>query len=130
VEGEFGGRGWPPSIRAEDLRPRLKTAPGTATTIGVIATDATLGKAEAHRLALMAHDGLARAILPAHAPLDGDTIFAAATGARPLADPIAELTELGFAATLTMARAIARGIFAATGLGFPGAAPTWQERFG
>lgn len=130
VEGEFGGRGWPPSIRAEDLRPRLKTAPGTATTIGVIATDAALGKAEAHRLALMAHDGLARAILPAHAPLDGDTIFAAATGARPLADPIAELTELGFAATLTMARAIARGIFAATGLGFPGAAPTWQERFG
>ena len=130
ADGEFGGRGWPPNIGVGDLRPRLKTAPGTATTIGVIATDAALGKAEAHRLALMAHDGLARAILPAHAPLDGDTIFAAATGARPLGDPIAELTELGFAATLTMARAIARGVFAATGLGFPGGTPSWQERFG
>ena len=130
VQGEFGARGWPPAIGAEDLRPRLKRAPGTATTIGVIATDAALGKAEAHRLAVMAHGGLARAILPAHAPLDGDTIFAAATGARPLGDPIAELTELGFAATLTMARAIARGVFAATSLGFSGQAPSWRERFG
>lgn len=127
---EFGGRGLPPVITAEDLRPRLKTAPGTATTIGVIVTDAVLDKAQAHRLAVMAHDGLARAVLPAHAPLDGDTIFAAATGARPLGEPLAELTELGFAATLTMARAIARGVFAATSLGFPGETPTWQERFG
>jgi L-aminopeptidase/D-esterase-like protein len=128
---EFGGRGWPASINVDDLRPRLKTAPGaTATTIGIIATDARLSKAQAHRLAVMAHDGLARAILPAHAPLDGDTIFAAATGVRLLSDPIAELTELGFAATLTMARAIARGVFAATSLGFPGEPPTWQARFG
>ncbi len=130
VEGEFGARGWPPVIGTEALRPRLKGAAGTATTIGVIATDAALSKAEAHRLALMAHDGLARAILPAHAPLDGDTIFAAATGTRALGDPIAELTELGFTATLTMARAIARGVFSATRLGISGETPSWQERFG
>ena len=78
----------------------------------------------------MAHDGLARAVLPAHAPLDGDTIFAAATCRRPLGDPLAELTELGFAATLVMARAIARGVYAATALPVPGAQPAWRGRFG
>jgi L-aminopeptidase/D-esterase-like protein len=102
----------------------------TGTTIGLIATDATLTKAQAQRLAIMAHDGLARAVLPAHAPLDGDTIFAAATCRRPLGDPLVELTELGFAATLVMARAIARGIHAATALPVPGAQPAWRERFG
>lgn len=129
-DGEFGARSWPAAIGADDLRPRLKGTPGTATTIGVIATDAALGKAEAHRLAMMAHDGLARAILPAHAPLDGDTLFAAATGARPLGQSMAELTELGMAAALVVARAIARGIFCATALGFSGEKPAWRDRFG
>ena len=78
----------------------------------------------------MAHDGLARAVLPAHAPLDGDTIFAAATGHRPLGDAVPELTELGFAATLVMARAIARGVHAATACRFPAAQPAWRDRFG
>ena len=78
----------------------------------------------------MAHDGLARAILPAHAPLDGDTIFAAATGARPLADAARDLTELGHVATLVMARAIARGVYEATALPFAGAMPAWRDRFG
>jgi L-aminopeptidase/D-esterase-like protein len=156
-DGEFGGLGWPASI---DMTLRLKGGPeptatmaGTATTststtgttmagttiagtvetgttIGLVATDATLTKAQAQRLAIMAHDGLARAVLPAHAPLDGDTIFAAATCRRPLGDPVAELTELGFAATLVMARAIARGVHAATALPVPGAQPAWRDRFG
>ena len=125
--GEFGGRGWPGSV---DLTPRLKGTPGTSTTIGLVATDATLTKPQATRLAIMAHDGLARAVLPAHAPLDGDTIFAAATCRRPLADPVRELTELGHAATLTMARAIARGVFEASALPFPGAQAAWRDRFG
>ncbi len=123
---EFGGRGWPASF---DLTPRLKGTPGTSTTIGLVATDATLTKPQAARLAIMAHDGLARALLPVHAPLDGDTIFAAATGQRPLADPVRELTELGHAATLVMARAIARGVFEATALPLPGAQPSWKDRF-
>jgi L-aminopeptidase/D-esterase-like protein len=126
-DGEFGGRGWPSSF---DLTPRWKGSPGTSTTIGLVCTDATLTKPQAMRLAIMAHDGLARAVLPAHAPLDGDTIFAAATCARPMINPILELTELGFAATLTMARAIARGVYHATALPVADAQPSWQDRFG
>lgn len=123
---EFGGLGWPATM---DTSLRLKGAPGTSTTIGLVATDAALTKAQAHRLAIMAHDGLARAVLPAHAPLDGDTIFAAATGARALGDPVPELTELGYAATLVMARAIARGVYEATTLPLPGAQMAWHDRF-
>lgn len=130
VAGEFGGRGWPARITPADLARRTKQSVGTATTIGLVVTDAALTKPQAKRLAIMAHDGLARAILPAHAPLDGDTIFAAATGARPLADPARDLTELGHAATLVMARAIARGVYEATALPFAGAMPAWRDRFG
>jgi len=126
-ENEFGGLGWPKTF---DTSLRLKGTPGTGTTIGLVATDAVLTKPQALRLAIMAHDGLARAVLPAHAPLDGDTVFAAATGARPLADPVRELTELGHAATLVMARAIARGIYEARALPVPGAQPSWRDRFG
>ena len=131
-DAEFGGLGWPARM---DTTLRLKGGPGidttaTSTTIGLVATDAVLTKAQAHRLAIMAHDGLARAVLPAHAPLDGDTIFAAATGYRPLGEAIPELTALGFAAILVMARAIARGVFAATALALPGGQPAWRDRFG
>jgi L-aminopeptidase/D-esterase-like protein len=125
-DSEFGGRGYPPSC---DLTMRVKGGPGTSTTIGLVATDAVLTKAQAMRLAIMAHDGLARAVLPVHAPLDGDTMFAAATGQRPLGDTVRELTELGHAATLTMARAIARGVYEAAALPVPGALPGWKEVF-
>ena len=123
---EFGGRGWPAPI---DHALRLKRSPGTSTTIGLVATDAMLTKGQAKRLAIMAHDGLARAVLPAHAPLDGDTIFAAATGVRALADPVLELTELGYAAALSMARAIGRGVYEATTLPVPDAQRAWRELF-
>jgi L-aminopeptidase/D-esterase-like protein len=121
VAGEFGGLGWPAAIAAEDLALRTKGMP--ATTIGLIATDAALTKAQCKRLAIMAHDGLARAVLPAHAPMDGDTIFAAATGHAGPAD----LTALGHAATQVMARAIARGVYEATALPYPGALPAWRD---
>ncbi len=101
-----------------------------ATTIGAVVTDARLSKAQAHRLAIMAHDGLARAIRPAHAAMDGDTIFAAATGKVPLQDPLRDLTELGMLAGDCVARAIARAVFTARALPFPGALPDWQSRFG
>jgi L-aminopeptidase/D-esterase-like protein len=123
---EFGGRGGPEMF---DLTLRLKGGPGTGTTIGLVATDAALTRPHALRLAIMAHDGLARAVLPAHAPLDGDTIFAASTGMRPLAQPAPELTELGHAATLVMARAIARGVHAADALPVPSAQRSWRDRF-
>jgi L-aminopeptidase/D-esterase-like protein len=134
VNGEFGGLGWPGAMPRDALAPRfkggpLRGGPGIATTIGIIATDAGLTKAQCKRLAVMAHDGLARALLPAHAPMDGDTVFAAATGALPLANPNRDLTELGHAATLVMARAIARGVYEATALPAKGAQKSWQDVF-
>jgi L-aminopeptidase/D-esterase-like protein len=125
-DNEFGGRAWPATF---DVAPRLKAGPGASTTIGLVATDASLTKPQALRLAIMAHDGLARAVLPAHAPMDGDTIFAAATGLRPLDEPVRDVTELGHAATLTMARAIARGVYEAAALALPGAQRSWRDRF-
>jgi L-aminopeptidase/D-esterase-like protein len=88
-----------------------------------------LTRPQAMRLAIMAHDGLARAVLPAHAPMDGDTMFAAATGLRPLDEAVPELTELGHAATLVMARAIARGVYEASALPVAGAQRSWRDRF-
>lgn len=126
---EFGGLGLPPAFSPTDAAMRLKGLNLTATTIGVIVTDAILTKAEAHRLSIMAHDGLARALLPAHLPADGDTVFAAATGKRPLPGRTAFL-ELCHLATLTMARAIARGVHAASALPFTGAQAAWKDRFG
>jgi L-aminopeptidase/D-esterase-like protein len=128
-EAEFGGRGWPAAMPANALTPRLKGGPGTSTTIALVATDASLTKPQAKRLAIMANDGLARAILPAHAPMDGDTIFAASTGQRPLQDD-QDLTELGHAATITLARAIARGVYEATPLPIQGALGSWRGQFG
>lgn len=129
--GEFGGKGWPATMPPEALHLRIKGhAAEPATTIGAVVTDARLTKAQAHRLAIMAHDGLARAIRPAHAAMDGDTIFAAATGTREMAEPLRELTELGMLAGDCVARAIARAVFCASALPFPGALPDWQGRFG
>lgn len=127
--GEFGSRGSPPQIDATDLAIRAKGGPQENTTIAVIATDAQLSKAQCNRLAVMAQDGLARAIYPVHTPLDGDVVFSAATGDKPLADPYYGLAELGMIAANVMARAVARGVFEATALPFPGALPSWRHRF-
>ena len=127
---EFGGRGLPARVTPSDLTLRAKGGPGENTTIAVIATDARLSKAQCNRLAVMAQDGLARAIYPVHTPLDGDTVFAAATGAKALADQVYGLAELGMLAANVMARAIARGVYEATALPFPGALPSWKDKFG
>jgi L-aminopeptidase/D-esterase-like protein len=133
VDGEFGGRGLPQSFTQQMLTMRLKgSAAATAaenTTLAVVATDADLTKAQAKRLAMMAQTGFARAIYPVHAPLDGDVVFAAATCERPI-DPLVGLTELGMVAANVVARAIARGVYKATALPFPGAVAAWQDRFG
>src|SRR6266446_5914625 len=99
------------------------------TTLAIVVTDAELTKPQAKRLAMIAQTGFARAIYPVHTPLDGDVLFAAATCEKPV-DPLVGLTELGMVAANTVARAIARGVYAATALPFPGALPAWQDRFG
>ncbi len=127
---EFGGRGWPQPFPPEALAFRSKGAPGENTTLAVVATDATLTKAQCKRLAVMAQTGLGRAIYPVHTPLDGDVVFAAALGAKPLPDPVYGLSELGMVAANVLARAIARGVYEADALPFRGALPSWKDKFG
>jgi L-aminopeptidase/D-esterase-like protein len=127
---EFGGLGFPDKVPPAALIPIAKGRPGENTTIAVVATDAALSKAQAKQFAVMAQDGLARAIYPAHTALDGDTVFAASTGRRPLRQPVSELTELGAIAANTLARAVARGVYEARALPFAGALPSWRDKFG
>lgn len=133
IGNEFGGRGLPPSFTPEMLKARLKGGPAATalenTTLVVVVTDALLTKPQARRLATIAQTGMARAIYPVHAPLDGDVVFAAATGQKPV-DPLFGLTELGMVAANTVARAVARGVYSATALPFLGALPAWSDRFG
>jgi L-aminopeptidase/D-esterase-like protein len=127
---EFGGLAWPLQWPAGALDCRVKGDDLENTTIAIVATDADMTKAEAKRLAIMAHDGMAHAIRPAHAAIDGDTVFAAATGASLRAPTIRDRTEIGMLAADCLARAIARAIFEASPLPFAGASPTWRQKFG
>lgn len=128
---EFGGLGLPKPFLPQDLKPKFKGVAGENTTIAVIATDAPLTKAQCKRLALAAHDGLARAIRPVHTPMDGDIVFAASTAAegRPPVSTEA-LALLCHAAGDVLARAVARGVYEAKALPFEGALPDYQTRFG
>jgi len=127
---EFGGQGFPAVLPPGALQIKLKGAPGQSTTLCMLVTDATLTKAQIKRLAVMAQDGLARALYPIHTPVDGDVVFAASTRRRLLADPAVGLAELGAVAANVVARAVARGVFEAKALPFPGALPSWQDRYG
>ena len=134
MNGEYGGRGLPQAFTPDMLKLRLKGGPAAAsaiehTTLAVVVTDAVLTKPQAKRLAMIAQTGFARAIYPVHSPMDGDVVFAAATGKKPV-DPLVGLTELGMVAANVMARAIARGVYTATALPFAGALPAWKDRFG
>lgn len=128
-DAEFGGRGFPAQFSADDVRLRVKPQLYWGTTIGVVATDATLSPAFVKRLAIVAQDGVARAVLPAHLPRDGDAIFGISTEARPLTDEPNEIAELCLAATQVTARAVARGVFEARSSGRAGEAPSWKSRF-
>lgn len=120
MDGEFGER----ASRAVRLPSPSETGPGRNTTIGLVATDATLNKSQALKIAQMAHDGLARAIRPAHTMFDGDTLFCLATGEKKLPElpgffvaPQAQsINELGHAAAECMSRAIMQAILAAESL--------------
>lgn len=129
---EFGGLGWPAPLPANALKLRFKgqPLPATATTIALVATDATLTKAECKRLAIMANDGLSKSLRPVHAPNDGDTVFAAATGRAGRGGEPPVLTELGTVAADCLARAVARGVYEATALPFANAVPDWKTKFG
>lgn len=133
--GEFGG-----------LRPMAEQGPAAApidfddpfealtggsaggnTTLGVVATNMALDKAQAQRVAIMAQDGISRAIRPVHTPFDGDTIFVISTGRKKMPEATSPMIgRLGMMAADCVARAIGRGVYAAEGLGeFPG----YKEKF-
>jgi D-aminopeptidase len=128
IDGEFGRLG--PDLSAGQgleitSRKATRMMEGANTTIAIVATDAALSKAQAKRVATAAHDGIARAIVPAHSPADGDLVFAAATGARALPHD-REVGVIGHAAALCLSRAIARAVYHARPE--PGdILPTWRE---
>jgi L-aminopeptidase/D-esterase-like protein len=99
-------------LRSGALQPRADL--GENTTIGVVATNARLSKAQAAKMAQMAHDGLGRAISPVHTMYDGDTVFALATGTRGLGD--GEFLTVGALAAEAMADAIVRAATQSAGL--------------
>lgn len=121
VAGEFG----PQARRTVRLPPPPGAAPARNTTIGLVATDARLTKPQATKIAQMAHDGLARAIRPAHTMFDGDTLFCVGTGRREIpaaagffrAAQAPGINAVGQAAADCMSRAIVRGVLAARSMG-------------
>ena len=114
---------------------RLKTDRLANTTIAVVATDAPLTKAQAKRVAIQAHDGMAHALRPSHAALDGDLVFAASTERNPRPPLPRELAEIGMIAADTLARAIARAVYRGDAAQCPRrlaelAGGFWRERVG
>ncbi|WP_299707426.1 P1 family peptidase [uncultured Tateyamaria sp.] len=128
IDGEFGGLG--PDARTglgrtHDSRKLTAMLERANTTIAIVATDATLDKAQCQRVAIAAHDGIARACVPAHSPGDGDLVFSVSTSAKRMTTPL-DLTMIGHAAAVCLSRAIARGVYAAT----PASGdllPTWGQ---
>jgi L-aminopeptidase/D-esterase-like protein len=128
LPGEIGAQ--PPlpesPLDAEDFSACAPGHAGANTTIAVVATDRPLDKSGCRRLAIMAQDGLAQAIRPAHTPFDGDTVFALSTRSGPLAGAD-ELARLGAAAASCLARAIMRAVTEAEPLG---GLANWRQRWG
>ena len=117
-DSEFGGYGLPsPTPQNPDglnIKFREQASSVSNTTIGIIATDAILTKPQAKRLAIAAHDGLARALYPAHTPMDGDLIFSVASGRSGVTPEGADWIDLSAHVANVTARAIARGIYCTT----------------
>jgi len=129
-EGEFGGFGLPHPLPHDAGAPLTKKSAAALanTTVAVIATDLPLAKAQALRLAMAAHDGIALAVYPAHMPFDGDTVFALSTSADAGPAGLLALEEACLMAPSTMARAVARAVYeAAPAEGDP--VPAWRSRF-
>lgn len=118
-QGEFGGHGLPSPLPEGSDAPVTKMTShlGGNTTIAVIATDLPLSKAQLKRLAIVAHDGIALAVYPAHMPLDGDTVFSLTTDGSGKSADFVDFVEASALAAATLARAIARGVARATPAG-------------
>ena len=131
-DGEFGALGYPHPMPEDATAIRLKFAErhraGANTVIGAVATDARLTKAQAKRLAIAAHTGIAKAVWPSHTPHDGDTIFVLSTGTGPEPSPLAWI-ELCAQAAATTARAVARSVWAAEPADGD-LMPAWRAKFG
>ena len=128
LAGELGLRA-PVRAEVDALGRRVDDVPRLNTTIGVVATDAGLTKAQCRRLAVAAHDGLARAVRPAHSMRDGDTFFALATGAGTVDVP--QLDAITAAGAGCVARAIVRAVLAATTVaGVPAYRDVFPSAFG
>lgn len=119
LDGEFGGLGVDPASGYGGPDPSLKekamglhAAQGANTTIAIVATDAPLSKVQCHRLAVNAHDGMARAIVPSHTPLDGDLVFGVSTSDAPPIDHSA-YAPIAAATATCLSRAIARAVYEA-----------------
>ncbi|SEW43527.1 L-aminopeptidase/D-esterase [Cognatiyoonia koreensis] len=134
LDTEFGGQGV--DSRGGLVRPdpsRKLAAMGehvaqrANTTIAIVATDAPLSKPQCHRMAVAAHDGMARAIVPSHTPLDGDLVFAVSTHTGQDVASADLVRDVGAAAAMCLSRAIARGVFCATHAPND-LLPTWQDQ--
>lgn len=133
IGDEFGGKGAAPApveVAATFTLKRDRLAAAGNTVLAIVATDATLTKAECKRMAVAAHDGIGRAVVPAHTPLDGDLVFAAATGQRGRGEePLHDVLEIGHAASICVSRSIARAVYEARPE--PGDLfETYRQRFG
>lgn len=129
IGDEFGGLGpvpdAVPAFEPRHLKPGAGAA-GANTTLAIVATDASLDRVAAARMAAVAHDGLARALFPVHTPFDGDLVFAVATGEDRVPPHAEECMRLEHAAAHCLARAVARAVFAARPA--PGnRLPCWSE---
>jgi len=114
IDGEFGGAGVDPRsglILSEPSRKLKAMGKAGNTTLCIVATDARLSKAQCHRISIMAHDGISRAIMPAHTPHDGDIVFALSTGDIAVSDDA--VSDIGTAAAHCVARAIGRAVYLA-----------------
>ena len=120
---EFGGLPPPSAHPVDQLDLPMRPAPEN-TTLVAVATNATLSKTACQRVAIMAQDGLARAIRPVHTPFDGDIVFVMATRERVAGDP-AETGLIGALSADCVARAIARGVYEAVS---NGPAPSYRDR--
>lgn len=110
LEDEFKNHSWPDPLPANSSEPITKGTALNNTTLGIVATNAKLTKAQCQRLAIMAQTGLARALYPVHTPLDGDIVFAISTGNHDLDNPISDLVTIGALAANTLARAIGHAV--------------------
>ena len=116
---EFGGRGWPKSFGPNELALRTKGGERQATTIALVATDAMLTKAQAHRLAVMAQTGWRARSIRCIRRSTATWCSPPRPARKPLPDPLFSLTALGTLAANVLARAIARAVYEATALPFP-----------